>query len=216
MLRILYQMPNAIQRLYGGVVWRLPNKEDGEKTIYLTFDDGPVPEVTPPVLDILDRYAVKATFFMVGENILKHPELAREVLRRGHSVGNHTFNHLKGTAKGVKEYIDNVEQTDALLDNIHPMGHSRQRLLRPPYGKMKFAQKRLLAQTHRLILWDVITHDYNKDYSPEKVLQVVKRYSRDGSIVVFHDSIKASRNVLAVLPKAIEYWLEQGYRLQVI
>ena len=213
MIRILYQMPDFIQRLYRGVVWRMATDE---KSIYLTFDDGPVPEVTPQVLEILDKYGVKATFFWVGDNIRKYPELAMEVLRRGHAVGNHTFNHLKGTNASDAEYFDNVSKTDEWLDKLHPKGIRRPCLIRPPYGKMLFSQKRELKKTHKIILWDLITHDYNRNILPEKVLKVVKKYSRNGSIVVFHDSIKASKNMLAVLPKAIEFWKAEGYELKVL
>ena len=213
MIRILYQMPDYIQRLYKGVVWRLT---PSEKVIYLTFDDGPVPEVTPQVLEILDKYNVKATFFMVGDNIRKYQDLALQVMQRGHSVGNHTFNHLKGTKASDAGYFDNIHKTDVLLDKLHPAGTRRPHLLRPPYGKMRISQKRELIKTHTVVLWDVITHDYNRDYPPEKVLKVVKRYSRQGSVVVFHDSIKASKNMLQVLPKAIEWWQEQGYTIRPI
>lgn len=213
MMRILYQMPDIIQRLYRGVVWRLtPN----EKTIYLTFDDGCIPGITPQVLDILDRYHVKATFFMVGDNIRKYPEIFQQVVERGHSVGNHTFNHLKGTNASDAEYFDNIHKTDDMIDRLHPLGTHRPHLLRPPYGKMSFSQKRELRKTHTIILWDIITHDYNAHYTPAEVMNVIRRYSRNGSVVVFHDSLKAAKNMLSVLPQAIEFWQQQGYELRPI
>ena len=213
MISLLYQMPTIIQRLYGGVVWRLTPQE---KNIFLTFDDGPIPQVTPQVLDILDSYQIKATFFMVGDNIRKYPDLMQEVAKRGHAIGNHTFNHLKGIKTSNKEYFDSIQKTDLLIDQLHPKGQNRLHLLRPPYGKIKFSQKRVLEKSYNIILWDIITHDYDKNLSPQQVLEIVKKYSRNGSIVVFHDSLKAQGNMFQVLPKAIDFWLSEGYQIKPI
>jgi len=194
------QFPDILRPLMGNLLWR---KSPSEKVIYLTFDDGPVPEVTPLVLDILDKYGLKATFFCVGENVSKHSELYAEVLRRGHKTGNHTFNHLKGFSVSTEDYVANVHKAALRIDG---------RLFRPPYGHISFRQKKVLQANFDIVMWDLITHDYNKNLSPAKVFNNVKRYSRNGSIVVFHDSIKAKNNMLTVLPLAIEYWKEQGYR----
>ncbi len=171
--------------------------------MYLTFDDGPIPEVTPAVLDILKRYNVKATFFMVGENIDKHPDIYRQVVEAGHSVGNHTYNHLKGWNYSTREYMDNIEK--------FPVPST---LFRPPYGKATFRQRRLLTQKgYKIYLWDVLTRDYNPHRSPEAMLRTIKRQTRPGSIINFHDSVKSNQRMLQVLPSAIEWLQAQGYTL---
>jgi len=193
------QFPRFLRPLWGNVIWR---KNPSEKVIYLTFDDGPVPEVTPLVLDILDAYNVKATFFSVGENVMKHPETYAEILRRGHKTGNHSYNHLKGFEVSVEEYVENIKRAAEYIDS---------KLFRPPYGRITFKQKKALKSDYQIIMWDMITHDYNRNLSPATIMNTVKRYSRNGSIVVFHDSIKAKENVLSVLPLAIEFWESKGY-----
>ncbi|MEI8086078.1 MAG: polysaccharide deacetylase family protein [Paludibacter sp.] len=198
------QFPRFLRPLWGNVIWR---KKPSSKVIYLTFDDGPVPEVTPQVLEILDTYDVKATFFSVGENVMKHPETYAEILKRGHKTGNHTYNHLKGFEVSIEEYVENVKKAAEYIDS---------NLFRPPYGRITFKQKKVLAPDYQIIMWDLITHDYNRQLSPEAIMKTVKRYARNGSIVVFHDSIKAKENVLCVLPQAIEYWKSEGYAFGVL
>ena len=198
------QFPRLLRPLWGKVVWR---KDPSKKVIYLTFDDGPVPEVTPLVLDLLDEHNIKATFFCVGENVQKHPDTFAQVMSRGHKVGNHTFNHLKGFSVKDEEYYDNIDKAAELIDS---------KLFRPPYGRITGKQMKKLRDRYTIIMWDVITHDYNKSLSPETIMRTIKRYSRNGSLVVFHDSIKAKENVLAVLPLAIEYWKSKGYTFGVL
>lgn len=198
------QFPEILRPLMGNLLWR---KNPSEKVIYLTFDDGPVPEVTPLVLDLLDEYGLKATFFCVGENVEKYPELYAEVLRRGHKTGNHTFNHLKGFSVSTDDYVANVQKAALKIDS---------KLFRPPYGRISFRQKKVLQANFDIVMWDLITHDYNKNLSPATVFNNVKRFSRNGSIVVFHDSIKAKNNMLTVLPLAIEFWETQNYRFDVL
>lgn len=198
------RFPDLIRPFLGKLVWR---RNPSSKVIYLTFDDGPVPEVTPLVLDILDKFNLKATFFCVGENVQKYPELYAEVLKRGHSTGNHTFNHLKGFSVSTEEYIENVEKASKLIDS---------RLFRPPYGRITSRQKKLLQPNYEIVMWDVLTHDYNKKLPCETILKNIKRYSRNGSIVVFHDSIKAKKNVLNTLVPAIEYWKSENYGFGVL
>jgi len=166
-----------------------------------------VPEVTPLVLDLLDEHNIKATFFCVGENVQKHPDTFAQVMSRGHKVGNHTFNHLKGFSVTDEEYYDNIDKAAELIDS---------KLFRPPYGRITGKQMKKLRDRYTIIMWDVITHDYNKNLSPETIMRTIKRYSRNGSLVVFHDSIKAKENVLAVLPLAIEYWKSKGYTFGVL
>lgn len=199
------ERPLSILRFYySGAIWRIKQRE---KTIYLTFDDGPIPEVTPLVLDILDKYNIKATFFCVGENVYKHPDVFEEVKRRGHHVGNHTYNHLKGFVTSLENYMDNVQKAD---EQIHS------HLFRPPYGRIKRSQLHALTKKYRVVLWDLVTRDYNKKLSPEFIMKNVRRLSRNGSVVVFHDSLKAEKNMLAVLPQAIEYWQSKGYQFDTL
>lgn len=198
------QLPNWVRRLYPGVKWR---EDAASKVIYLTFDDGPIPEVTPWVLDVLDRYEIKATFFCVGDNVRKHPEVYQEVLRRGHRVGNHTFNHLRGFEIGCSRYVENVHKASEWIESD---------LFRPPHGQLRYAQLDALLPEYRIVQWDVISRDYNGKLKPEKVLNIVKRYARNGSIVVFHDSIKAEKNMKFALPKALDYWIKQGFTFRTL
>lgn len=211
LFRVLYQFPTWIQRLYRKVTWRRPTLS---REVYLTFDDGPIPEVTPDILRILKEKGVKATFFVVGDNVRKSPHLLEAILRDGHRVGNHTFHHLPGLHTSLAEYLQDVSQCDEVLakhGDMHP------RLMRPPYGRMSAAQKReIINAGYEIILWDVLTHDYNPDYSPEKMLRVVTRYTRPGSIVVLHDSLKSHQRMLTVLPQLIDWWHDNGYQLKVL
>ena len=198
------QVPDVLRPLLGKLTWR---RDSSSKVIYITFDDGPVPEVTPLVLDLLDKYNIKATFFCVGDNVRKHPEVYAEVVRRGHKTGNHTFNHIKGFSFSEDEYVANVEKAAEYIDS---------ELFRPPYGRIKRSQIKRLQSKYEIIMWDLITYDYDRKLSKESILRSVKHYSRNGSIIVFHDSIKAKDNMLAVLPMAIEYWNSQGYTYGVL
>ena len=198
------QFPRILRPFFGKTIWR---KTPSSKVIYLTFDDGPVPEVTPQVLDILDTYGWKATFFCVGENVQKHPELYNEILLRGHKTGNHSFNHLKGFNYSTEEYTANIKKAAKYIDS---------NLFRPPYGRITRKQIKALQSDYQIIMWDVITHDYNKNLSNDEVFRNVTKHLRKGSIVVFHDSIKAKERVLNVLPKAIEFWNEKGYRCELL
>ena len=193
------RFPDVLRPFLGKLSWR---KSSSSKVIYLTFDDGPVPEVTPFVLDLLDTFNLKATFFCVGENVQKYPELYAELIEKGHKTGNHTFNHLKGSSIHTDKYIANVEKA---------AGYIQSDLFRPPYGRINYSQKRSLNKLFEIVMWDLLTHDYNQKLSPELILNNIKHYSRNGSIVVFHDSIKAKNNMLTVLPLAIEFWKSEGY-----
>lgn len=195
------QVPDYIQKIWRTPIWRI---NPAEKSVYLTFDDGPNPKVTPLVLDILDKFGVKATFFCVGENVKKYPEVFREVKRRGHTVGNHTFNHLKGYKSSTQDYVKNVWKADEYV-------HSN--LFRPPHGRIKLSQIRTLKRDFKIIMWDFITYDFDSKVTPDAILKDVKKRTRNGSIVIFHDSLKAEKNMLAALPKALEFWKEEGYEI---
>lgn len=196
------QPPWIYRVLFPGAIWRLAAQS---KCIYLTFDDGPIPEVTPWVLDILDKYKVKATFFCVGDNVRKYPEVYQMVLDRGHQVGNHTFNHIQGVHFSSADYLANVQKAAAHIDS---------KLFRPPHGHMRPPQLRMLREQYKVIMWDVVTRDYSPHMTPKGVLNVVKRYTRNGSIIVFHDSLKAEKNMREAMPRAIEWLLEQGYEFK--
>ena len=203
MLRLMYQFPTWIQKLYPGVVWR---KEQEKKVVYLTFDDGPIPECTPQILDILARYGVKATFFMVAENAVRYPHLLERIQKEGHTVGNHTYHHLRGLKVTTKHYLEDVENASQVLGT---------KLFRPPHGRMKSSQKRALrARGYTIYLWDVLTHDYNPNYSVEHMMKVIKRFTRNGSIITCHDSNKSKDRVLDLLPKMIEWFLSEGYEIR--
>lgn len=199
---IIEQLPVFFRGVYRKVTWRRDNRF---KKIYLTFDDGPIPEVTPWVLDILDLYDIKATFFCVGENVWRYPEIYKEILRRGHRTGNHTFNHLRGFFTSTKRYLENAEKAATYIESD---------LFRPPHGELRSLQYFLLRKKYQIIQWDVITRDYNPDLTGQQVFGIVKKYARNGSIVVFHDSLKSERNMRYAMPKAIEYLLAQGYTFE--
>lgn len=208
MIRLLYQFPTWMQQLYRGVTWRqvMPDR----RVVYLTFDDGAIPEVTPAILDVLKRYNVKATFFVVGENIQKYAHIYARIINEGHRVGNHTYHHVKGSKFGLEEYLREVEACEEAIRSQN----SEVRLFRPPYGKMTGRQKRaILERGYKIVLWDVLTHDYNRRYTPEKMLRIVQRYTRDGSIINFHDSVKSGERTIEVLPKVIKWLQANGYTL---
>ncbi len=177
-----------------------------EKAVYLTFDDGPIPVITPWVVDLLGQYDIKATFFMVGDNVRKYPQEYIQVIENGHRVGNHTFNHLKGLFTSTAEYVGNVEKADGLI-------HSN--LFRPPHGMLRRKQYNELSRHYQFVMWDLVTRDYSKRMNGEDVLANVKRLVRNGSIITFHDSIRSENNLKYALPRSIEWLLEQGYEFKV-
>jgi len=201
---MLIERPPLLYRLlFPEALWRLNRRR--RRVVYLTFDDGPIPEQTPWVLDILDRYGVKATFFMVGDNVRRHPGLLEEVRRRGHSVGNHTMHHLQGMKVATDRYLADVAEADALIDST---------LFRPPHGIMRWKQSRALRARYNILMYDLVTRDYSAKLSPDEVVANVRRYARNGSIIVFHDSLKAAPNMRPALPQAIEWLLSQGYEFE--
>ena len=204
---MLVERPPLLYRmLFPETVWRIHKRDH---TVYLTFDDGPIPEVTPWVLDTLDRYGVKATFFMVGENVDKHPEVYEQVVKAGHRIGNHTYNHIKGWHCTTATYLGNVEQCQERIGDTN--------LFRPPYGKATWLQRRMLhLMGYRLIYWDILTRDYDKRVTPEQMLANIQKNTRPGSIINFHDSLKSNERTVTVLPQAIEWLQAQGYTLKAL
>lgn len=201
---LIEQPPSLLRRLYPRAEWR---EDSSVHAVYLTFDDGPIPGMTPWVLDVLDSFGVKATFFLVGDNIRKHPAEFEMVRERGHRLGNHTYNHLKGFACSVDYYMTNVAKADGLI-------HSD--LFRPPHGHLTFGQYRALRDKYRIIMWDLVTRDYSRHLTGEEVFAKVRRYARNGSIITFHDSLKSEANTRYALPRSIAWLLEQGYELRLL
>lgn len=200
---LIERPPGIFRLLFPIALFRVPKgKRSAPREVYLTFDDGPVPEVTPKVLDILDRYGVHATFFMVGDNVRRHPELLEEVRRRGHAVGNHTFHHLQGAHVTTKRYLRDIMEAHKLIGSP---------LFRPPHGWMRPRQVRAMRKVFTPVMYDLVTRDYSRRLTAEQVMQNVRRYARPGAIIVFHDSLKAEPRVLKVLPEAIEWLLSHGY-----
>lgn len=201
---IIEQPALFLRWLYPGAIWRMDPKE---RAVYLTFDDGPIPEVTPWVLDVLDRYGIKATFFMVGENACKHPREFEMVKVRGHRIGNHTYNHIGGFRYLSGNYLRNTEKANELLQTD---------LMRPPHGWMRWEQYvKLRRQGYRIVMWDVVTRDYSRRLNAAQVLENVKRYTRNGSIITFHDSLKSIDKLKQILPQALEWLIAQGYTFKV-
>ena len=200
------QPPKLFRWFYPHALWRIDRQR---KVVYLTFDDGPIPEATPFILDTLDRFDVKATFFMVGDNAVKYPHLLEEVKIRGHRIGNHTFNHLSGARHAVWTYLANIKKAAEVLPPTN--------LFRPPHGWIGMAQYRVLRYLGiKIVMWDVVTRDYSKLLTAEDVIQNVKRYARNGSIITFHDSLKSIDKLKHALPESIRWLKEQGYEFSVI
>ena len=201
----LVKSPRLLKNLYPSLTW---DKNPGNPCIYLTFDDGPIPIVTPFVLNILQQYNAKATFFCIGDNVSKHPDVFEQVKTAGHNIGNHTYNHLKGWKTAAKTYIDNTLKADELLQT---------NLFRPPYGRITRSQIKLLKSVKpeiNIVMWDVLSGDFDTTLNPKKCLQNVLKYTRSGSIVVFHDSLKALDKLEYVLPRAMEVWSKGGYMFE--
>lgn len=198
----LVKTPQFIQNFFPNFTWRIPTQD---KELFLTFDDGPIPEVTPWVLDQLRTFHAKATFFCVGNNIRKHQEVFQQVKAEGHSVGNHTYNHLNGWASDNIPYFHNVRHAAALTDSD---------LFRPPYGRLKPKQAQFLQRHYRIVMWDVLSGDFDPNISDEQCLNNVLNNASDGSIIVFHDSLKAKEKLEYVLPRVLKHFSEQGYTFQ--
>lgn len=208
---IPHRTPFFLPLLYPSLTWRIPTTKN---EIYLTFDDGPVYGPTEFVLDELSKASANATFFCIGDNVRKHPEVFKRIIADGHAVGNHTFNHLSGWSTPTEKYIDNIRKFEAesarALDGKKWEGRS---LFRPPYGRIKFSQIKALPQ-YQIVMWDVLTLDYDKSISPVKCLANTLKAIRPGSIVVFHDSFKAEKNMTFVLPRLISELKNRGFEFK--
>lgn len=199
---LIERPPQIFRSLFPDAHFRIRGEE---RCVYLTFDDGPIPEATPWVLDMLDSYGIKATFFMVGDNVRKYPDVYQEVVSRGHTVGNHTMHHLQGLKVKTPYYLDDIKEAD---------GYIHSRLFRPPHGFLTPKQARLIREQYTIIMYDLITRDYSRHLTSDQVFDNVRRYTRDGSIIVFHDSIKSMPRLREALPRSIEWLMEQGYQFK--
>ena len=207
--------PLVAKKLFPNYVWDIATTD---KVIYLTFDDGPTPEITNWTLNVLKQYDAKATFFCIGYNIDKHPEIFQNILNDEHAIGNHTQNHIKGWQNSAKAYIKNIEEAQKVIDfkiqNSKLVNHksSNVNLFRPPYGQITPKQgKKLIELDYKIIMWDVLSFDWDKNVTPETCLKNVISKSNKGSVIVFHDSVKASKNMQYTLPKVLEYFSKKGY-----
>lgn len=200
---MLFRPPKFLKRLMPSLIWNL----EGEPDVFLTFDDGPTPEITEWILDELSKYDAKATFFCLGKNVEQYPHLYNKIIEQGHKVGNHTYSHQKGWEMSLERYIEDVDFANQFIHTD---------LFRPPYGRIKPSQARKLSERYSLIMWDVLSQDYSNLISPRKCLRNVTKYVKGGSIVVFHDSNKSFRNLRYALPRALEHIHKQGLKCKSI
>ncbi|GAA4269095.1 polysaccharide deacetylase family protein [Hyunsoonleella aestuarii] len=207
--------PKIAKKIFPNYIWDIPTKE---KVIYLTFDDGPTPEITTWTLDVLKQYNAKATFFCIGNNIEKYPEIFKSILNEGHSVGNHTYNHLKGWKTKTKDYLKNISQAQKVFDiQTDNLELKNKVLFRPPYGKIKPKQAKKLADLgYKIVMWDVLSFDWDKDVTPAECFNNVLSKAQNGSVIVFHDSVKASKNMQFALPLILEHYNQQGFEFKAI
>ena len=204
-----------IKKIFSNYTWDVSNA-GGSKTVYLTFDDGPIPEVTEWVLNELKKYNVKATFFCIGDNVDKNPEIFKKVISEGHSIGNHTFNHLNGWKTSTEVYIENTRLCEEAIQKNSP-SNLKSKLFRPPYGKIKASQSRKIRELgYKIIMWDVLSADFDQTLSQEQCLKNATSNLRPGSVIVFHDSIKAFKNLEYVLPRTLAYLKENNFNCEVL
>ncbi len=195
---------NIAEKILPTTTWSYPNKQ---QEIFLTFDDGPVPDTTPWLLDLLDEYKAKATFFLIGKNAEKNPDLYQRIIKNGHMVGNHTYSHVSGWKLGFKKYIEDINLASKILDT---------NLFRPPYGKITPAQLKYLKEKYNIVFWDVLSYDFNPKITGEKCLINVLSKYKDGSIIVFHDSVKAFKNLQYALPRVLDHFKNLNYKFGTI
>ena len=203
-MRLPARPPKVLQNLLPQCIWSLPNKEN---KIYLTFDDGPTPDVLPFILQTLDTYRVAATFFCVGENMLRYPDLTAEMLKKGHRIGNHSHNHLSGWRSKNVDYFENIDRANQVFST---------HLFRPPYGRLRQSQAKELCKKYKIIMWDVLSYDYDQKVLPEICFRNVIDATKSGSIIVFHDNLKALPNLRYALPHAIDFLLKKDFSFDVI
>lgn len=200
--------PAIIRRVFPNIVWDFPYTHTSD-TLFLTFDDGPIPEVTPWVLSVLKKYKAKATFFCVGENVVRYPEVYQRILDEGHAVGSHTFKHINGWKTSYEDYIADVKKASEVI---------KTKIFRPPYGKITPMQLKFVRTElkYRLVMWDILSKDFVRELPEQDCFYNVIDYAKPGSVIVFHDSLKTARKLQYVLPKILEMYRSEGYRFDVI
>ncbi len=196
--------PSYLKKIFPDCLW---NADTNQKVIYLTFDDGPIPESTPFILKTLRRYNAKATFFCVGDNIEKHQNLLSQIEAENHTVGSHTHNHLSGWTTKNKLYFQNVEQASSLINS---------RLFRPPYGRITPSQIKHLSQDYTIVMWDILSGDFDESIDAEQCFKNVVENAKNGSIVVFHDNVKSIKKLKILLPLILEYYTKEGFAFEAI
>jgi peptidoglycan/xylan/chitin deacetylase (PgdA/CDA1 family) len=221
-MKLYWIKTNAfIKKIFSNYIWSIPNRDN---KIYLTFDDGPTPEITEWVLEELQKHQARATFFCIGKNINNHPDIFNKIINEGHSIGNHTHNHLNGWRTPTGDYLKNIELCNSELrlrtvpKNIKSkILDQKSHLFRPPYGKIKKSQSKKLRQLgYKIIMWDILSADFDQTITPEKCLENVMQHVKSGSIIVFHDSVKAYKNLKYTLPKALQILKERGFEFSTI
>ncbi len=201
-----YKTPAVLKNISKSLIW---NVLSNEKTIYLTFDDGPVPYLTEYIIETLNKYNAHATFFCVGDNIKKYPEVFKKAIEHGHGIGNHTFNHLKGWSSQNDKYMENIHKCQKIIEQNHTK--VKKAIFRPPYGQITPRQIQLLKESYNLIMWDVLAYDFDKSHTAEKSLKKIIKATNSGSIVVFHDNYKAEKKLKYMLPKFLEHFKGLGF-----
>jgi len=201
---IIAKIPRILSKTFSSLTWNLPSED---KEVYLTFDDGPTPEITSKVLDVLESKKAKATFFCLGNNVEANPDLYQQILDRGHSVGNHSYSHVKGFSMSKTEYLKNIQKAANIIDS---------RLFRPPYGRILPGQVREVKKEFQIIMWSVLSVDYNPKISGEQVYRNVIENIHPGCIIVFHDSQKASKNLFYALPRVLDFLADNKYKMKSI
>lgn len=199
-----HTIPSIFPLIAPNVTWKV---KTNDKVLYLTFDDGPHPSITPMVLGILEEYNAKATFFCVGDNVTKYPEIFNEIISKGHAVGNHTFNHIKGWQSTNQFYIDNIKKAAEVIPS---------NLFRPPFGRIKPSQIKLLKKDYRIVMWSILTRDYDKNLNPYTALKHLNKLTKPGDVVVFHDSEKAKENMLVMLKGMLQHFHQQQYQFKTL
>jgi len=202
---IVHHVPSLVQKVFPDYTW---HRSRTSQKIYITFDDGPVPGITDKVLDILNSYNYKATFFMVGDNVQKHPTLANEVIAAGHIIGNHTYHHIKGNNSSTTAYYADFQKCQEVLEEKLAF---TAKMFRPPYGRISSEQAKEIGKTHEVVMWDVLSGDYDLNLSADRILKKTVKHTQNGSIIVFHDQQKTSNRLPALLSDFLKYITDQGY-----
>ena len=200
----LIKSPKILQFLFADFLWKI---DTNEKVIYLTFDDGPHPVITPWIIDVMNQYDAKGTFFLIGDAVTRHPELYQLYIANGHQVGNHTYKHIKGWKSGKKKYLKEIAQCAEIVESS---------LFRPPYGQINLQSIIDIKKEYKIVMWDVLSWDFDSETSSELCLSNVINCSKEGSIVVFHENEKSMKNIMYALPKVLEHFAKQGYQFKAI